>query len=335
MNTKGRNWKDMNIIETREALISTRHVSSKDKVSPKADTLFNKTNSQTPPLVMSKNESVHYFLYDEPSTLAKDCLFYIQLAEENTVHFPWSMELNNLDCYLILYSISGQGNLILNDETYPLRPHTFFFLHCDQAIRLELANSNWTYSALYLNGLSIKKYYHLYMQDGVPTCEDDISAMWNTIRKFYYRNNNQLDIAELLRSQVITELLTSAVVLKYQKTHNAVLIPDYILKMKTILDDRFKENHTLDSLSKELNYNKYKLAKDFKFYTNFSPIDYLIHKRIEESKKLLEATMLSISEIGFKVGIDNTPHFINLFKKQLGITPNKYRIQSGKRELKQ
>lgn len=325
--------RDMNFIETRNALISAKHQSTVDKVSHQADTLFHKTNHHTSSLIMNKNESVHYFLYDEPSSLAKDCLFYIQLAEENTVHFPWSMDIKNLDCYLILYSISGQGNLIINNETYPLMPHTFFFLHCNQAIRLELANSNWTYSALYLNGISIKKYYNLYMKDGVPTCEDDVSSMWNTIRKFYYRNNNQMDIAELLRSQVITELLTSAVVLKYQKMHHAVLIPEYILKMKTILDDRFQENHTLDSLSKELNYNKYKLAKDFKFYLNYSPIDYLIHKRIEESKKLLESTMLSISEIGFQVGVDNTPHFINLFKKQLGITPNKYRIQSGKREL--
>ncbi len=326
----------MSFMEIRNTLISTRRLGSVNKINQPMDTLSNKRSHQSASLNMIRNEPIHYILYEEPSSLAKDSLFYIQLAEENTVLFPWSMNIKNLDWYLILYSISGQGNLIYNNETYPLMPHTFLFLYCDHPFRIEIANSSWTYAALYLNGLSIKKYHHLYLQDEVPTCEDDPSStMWNTIRKFYYHNNDQLNVAELLRSQVITELLTSAIILKYQKTHNTVLIPEYILKMKNILEDRFHENHTLDSLSKELNYNKYKLAKDFKLYTTYSPIDYLIHKRLEEAKKLLESTTLSVSEIGFQVGIDNTPHFINLFKKQLGITPNKYRIQSGKRVLKQ
>lgn len=312
----------MNFLETRTTLISTRHLNTTTRQCQQNSSLLN------------KSESVHYFLYEEPSSLAKDCLFYIQLAEENTVHFPWSMDIKNLDCYLILYSIAGQGNLILGNEIYALTPHTFFFLHCNQQFRLELASSHWTYTALYLNGQSIKKYYHLYLQDEKPVCEDDVtSSMWNTIRKFYSRYNDQLNVAELLRSQTITELLTSAIVLKYQKTQKAILIPEYILKMKHILDERYKENHTLDSLSKELNYNKYKLAKDFKFYTEYSPIDYLIHRRMEEAKTLLTSSKLSISEVGYQVGIDNTPHFINLFKRQIGITPNKYRQQIEKHIL--
>ena len=321
----------MNFIETKNALISTKHPYSSNVRNERTDLLTGKRTNQTASLLVNKNESTHYFFYDEPSSLAKDNLFYIQLAEENTVHFPWSMDMKDLDCYLILYSISGQGNLTFDNETYPLMPHTFLFLNCNQPFHLGITNSHWTYAALYLNGLSIKKYHNLFIGDGVPICEDDVSSsMWNTIHKFYSYRYDQLNVAELLRSQVITELLTSAIVLKFQKAHNTILIPEYILKMKSILENRFQENHTLDSLSKELNYNKYKLAKEFKLYTTYSPIDYLIHIRIQEAKKLLESSRLSVSEIGFQIGIDNTPHFINLFKKQFGITPNKYRIQSAK-----
>ena len=45
------------------------------------------------------------------------------------------------------------------------------------------------------------------------------------------------------------------------------------------------------------------------------------HKRIEEAKKLLLTTNDTIHEIGSKVGIHNTNHFINLFKRETGATP--------------
>ena len=49
-------------------------------------------------------------------------------------------------------------------------------------------------------------------------------------------------------------------------------------------------------------------------YTGSSVIDYLISKRIEVSKKLLQATDLPIYEIGNQVGISNNTHFIQTFK---------------------
>jgi len=47
--------------------------------------------------------------------------------------------------------------------------------------------------------------------------------------------------------------------------------------------------------------------------------------RINEAKHMLRFTNLTIHEIGSAVGIDNTTHFINLFKKNAGITPLQFR----------
>ena len=52
-----------------------------------------------------------------------------------------------------------------------------------------------------------------------------------------------------------------------------------------------------------------------------SPMHYLNSRRILIAKKLLLTTDLTIREVGSKVGIDNTNHFINLFKKDTGTTP--------------
>ena len=48
---------------------------------------------------------------------------------------------------------------------------------------------------------------------------------------------------------------------------------------------------------------------------------YLNHQRILAAKRLLLTTDMSVHEVGSQVGIENTNHFINLFKKETGATP--------------
>ncbi len=102
-------------------------------------------------------------------------------------------------------------------------------------------------------------------------------------------------------------------------------VPLHIAKLKRILDSRYYENHTLDSLQEELKISKYRLCREFTKYYNISPLKYLNQVRIDKAKEFLLETDETIVSIGIEVGIENTTHFINLFKRQTGDTPLKYR----------
>ncbi len=65
----------------------------------------------------------------------------------------------------------------------------------------------------------------------------------------------------------------------------------------------------------------------FKAATGFSPVEYVQTLRIEESKQLLERTMMHVEEVGAAVGYEDTAFFRRLFKRQVGITPARYRLQ--------
>lgn len=64
-----------------------------------------------------------------------------------------------------------------------------------------------------------------------------------------------------------------------------------------------------------------RICREFSKYYGVSPIQYLNHRRMEAAKKLLLTTDETIHEIGSMVGIHNTNHFINLFKRETGATP--------------
>lgn len=95
--------------------------------------------------------------------------------------------------------------------------------------------------------------------------------------------------------------------------------------VKEYLDTHYKQNLTLDILSAESGMNKYYLVHSFTKLYGCSPISYLNEKRIEESKKLLENTDMSIAEIASELGFSSQSYFSQSFKKNTYMTPNEYR----------
>ena len=57
-------------------------------------------------------------------------------------------------------------------------------------------------------------------------------------------------------------------------------------------------------------------------------LKYLTDIRMEETKRLLITTELTLREIGQQVGIENQNTLIRTFKKAEGVTPGQYRVSN-------
>lgn len=67
-----------------------------------------------------------------------------------------------------------------------------------------------------------------------------------------------------------------------------------------------------------------------KKYYCISPADYVTGLRMNYAAGLLSSGDLSVSEVSFECGYNSVPHFYNTFRKKFGISPGKFREQSGK-----
>lgn len=94
---------------------------------------------------------------------------------------------------------------------------------------------------------------------------------------------------------------------------------------KRYLDEHFAENITLDALAEVTHINKYYLAHTFTKEYKISPINYLIRKRIDESKSLLRSTDYSLSEISSMMGFSSASYFSQSFRKLENTSPTEYR----------
>ncbi|MBJ3109898.1 myo-inositol utilization transcriptional regulator ReiD, partial [Salmonella enterica subsp. enterica serovar London] len=98
--------------------------------------------------------------------------------------------------------------------------------------------------------------------------------------------------------------------------------------IKSYIDRNFYEPIRLDTLATKFNVSPYYVSHEFKRRYGYSPMDYLIKRRLGEAQSLLttdEGGREKITSIAYRVGFSNLSHFQNYFKNKVGKTPGQYR----------
>ena len=70
----------------------------------------------------------------------------------------------------------------------------------------------------------------------------------------------------------------------------------------------------------------YHFARQFKAATGLPPHQYVLTRRVERAKELLQArTHLSLAEVAAHTGFSDQSQFTHHFKRMVGVTPGQFR----------
>lgn len=81
----------------------------------------------------------------------------------------------------------------------------------------------------------------------------------------------------------------------------------------------------LDEISSLFGTNRTTLNNQFKAFANTSVMDFISGIRCDIAAGMLRKTLLPITEISTRVGIDDQSYFARFFKKRTGCSPSEYR----------
>ena len=146
----------------------------------------------------------------------------------------------------------------------------------------------------------------------------------NILREMEQKNTGYEDVCQAYMEILIIRLMRNTA-LAVPAEPQVISANRQCAAVRRYIDLHFKEPLTLDQLAREAHMNKYYLSHAFKREYGVSPINYLISRRIEESKYLLAETDLSLSQIAQLMGFSSLSYFSQVFHRTQAVSPKEYR----------
>ncbi len=91
------------------------------------------------------------------------------------------------------------------------------------------------------------------------------------------------------------------------------------------IETHYQDKITLDELAKKSHLSKRHFTRIFKECTGHSPIDHLMHVRVQRASELLKHTDRTITHITFDCGFSDSNYFTRCFRRAMNQTPKQYR----------
>ena len=250
----------------------------------------------------------------------------------------WHSNTHTHYCSEIFYVTEGIGQFQIEDKVYPVSTHDLVIVN-PNVLHTELShNANpLGYIVLGIENVEISTPNQ---DEDAHFCIFNLKDIKDTIR-FYFDQILKEFALKTSDSEIICRNLMEnlMLLLSRQADFSVILAPiqkkstRLCITVKQYIDNHFKENISLEMLAELTHVSKYHMVHVFTEEYGISPINYLIFKRIEEGKKLLQTTDYSLALIGRTLGFSSPSYFSQAFKKQTNCTPMEYRKNSRKENL--
>lgn len=264
-------------------------------------------------------------------------LLYICNVDDTHTRLPRTMHMHN-NVMEIIFIKAGNGSHMIGDRHYKTLKGDIL-IYNNGVLHDEYGNSDTNMSVfccgitdVKLTGLprnhlvSKEQSYVLHSGEYASNIESLLEMMYSQIS--VGKPGAEETCSYLLRALISLILQIPQENFVLSKSEESVLIND----IKSYIDEYYQEDITLNFLSQKFHISSYYLIHVFKKSTGFSPIQYIIRRRIGEAQSFLINTNDSVTKIAGMVGYDNTSYFTTLFSKTVGMSPKKYRQLWTKKE---
>lgn len=107
------------------------------------------------------------------------------------------------------------------------------------------------------------------------------------------------------------------------------LDPAAVKRVCQVIEDRLGEALKCEDLAQLCQMSRFQFSRAFKAATGATPHAYILERRLERARDLLERDRESLADIAYACGFSSQSHMTDMFRRKLGVTPRRYRRQSA------
>ena len=95
------------------------------------------------------------------------------------------------------------------------------------------------------------------------------------------------------------------------------------------IEEHLDAGPSLDQMAAVARLSAYHFARQFKRATGLPPHQYVIMRRVERAKQLLQGDGdVTLTEVAARTGFSDQSHFSHHFKQLVGVTPGRFRMRT-------
>lgn len=228
----------------------------------------------------------------------------------------------------LFYIVGGKGQFLIQDQLYPVNANNLVIINPNiPHTEVSLNAQPMEYIVLGIEGIALetgqKENGQFSILDHFESVEIS-GCLRNILREMEQKNTGYEDVCQAYMEILIIRLMRSTALAVPTEPRTASGNRQ-CAAVRQYIDLHFKEALTLEQLAEEAHMNKYYLSHSFKKEYGVSPINYMISRRIDESKYLLAETDLSLSQIAQLLGFSSLSYFSQVFRRTQGASPMELR----------
>jgi len=251
-----------------------------------------------------------------------------------TPHFGWHHSNENYGIYrssgltndyIIFLTVDGFGDIEINKTKYTAGANSVCIIPPLTPHRYATAGSSWEFFWMHIKkgpGTDILDYIlnergYIYNTTNIEQLPARIDMLLDS-QKFGIE-------AEIYDSRMVSRLLHDMLDQVVRNGNMALDNNDVIKAMLNYIDNHYMEKISVEDLSRLIYKSVGHTIRIFKYYTGYTPIEYIKKYRIMKACQLLDTTDYSIKRISLETGYKSVSHFIADFRSMKTLTPHEYR----------
>ncbi len=239
------------------------------------------------------------------------------------------------DDYHVHFILNGKGTLKIGDTSYFLGRGQIFVIPPDiETYYYADPKDPWHYTWVSFGGSKAA----LYLEKAGITASHPIRDTYIQPEDFLaytekILDHHELTIAnELTRTALLYEILALLVQSQNQTQQSQDFMPDYSPELYVNYALEYIHNNyahvRVQDIASYIGIARSYLTRIFKQQLKTSPQEYILGYRMEQGRRLLCTTGLSVQEVALQIGYGDPLAFSKAFKHTFGLSPKHYREQA-------
>jgi AraC family transcriptional regulator len=169
---------------------------------------------------------------------------------------------------------------------------------------------------------------HARLRDISGFTDDTLNWLMERLRDELTRPQASPLFVQALAQAIAIHLAREYGVTDAESRSSSPSLPGYKLRqLRDWMAEHTAEEFNLERLAAQAGLSRFHFERLFKAATGVSPSRYHIDLRMNEARRLLRETKMSVVDVALEVGYTNPSHFAQLFRREIGLSPSDYRRQ--------